>query len=199
MSYWGGQFRNPRGIGGRIAARVMNRMNGPLYDAVAGEAGNGADVLDIGFGNGYMLGRLLTNTDSKFFGIDISPDMVKLAAKKNKGFVREGRLTLAEASVDMIPFDKEFDLIYTINTVYFWNDLKSGLAEIYSKLRENGEFLNVCYTKQMLDRLKQAKTYRKYTEEELLEAAAETGFDAEIVPIEEGRSFFLRAVKCRKI
>jgi len=195
MSYWGAQFRNPRGIGGRIAAYAMNRMNGPLYDAVAGEVRNDIDVLDIGFGNGYMLGRLLESTDSTFFGMDISLDMVKLAGKKNKRYVREGRLTLAEASVDRIPFDTGFDLIYTINTVYFWNDLKAGLAEIYSKLRENGEFLNVCYTKKMLDRLKQAGTYMKYTEEELLEAAREAGFGAEIVPIEEGRSFFLRAVK----
>jgi len=190
-----GQFRRPTGFGGRIVTFVMNRMNKALYDAVLGEIGNGQEVMDIGFGNGHMLKMLLKSTDSSFCGIDISPDMVKLAGKKNKAAVRNGRLVLMKASVDDIPFEKGFDRIYTINTVYFWDDLQTGLEEIYSKLKNGGEFLNVCYTKPFLDGLKQCKTYKKYTEEELTEAARAVGFDAETVPIDEGRSFFLRAVR----
>ena len=191
----GRQFGNPRGLTGRIVTFVMNRMNTALYDAISEEAGNGTEVLDIGFGNGYMLRRLLRTTDSKFWGIDISEDMVKLAGKKNKASVKEGRLTLTKASVNDIPFEKEFDLVYTINTVYFWDDLRGGLAEIHSKLKEGGVFINACYTKQMLDQLRSADHYRKYSEEELSEAAESVGFEAGIIPVEEGRSFCLKATK----
>ncbi|MCL1904669.1 MAG: class I SAM-dependent methyltransferase [Methanomassiliicoccaceae archaeon] len=193
--YWGRQAGNPTGIGGRIVTFVINRMNRPMYDAVLEHIENCSDVLDIGFGNGYMFKRSLKISDSKFYGIDISHDMVKLASKKNKKAVRDGRLVLAEASVDDIPFDNGFDLIYTINTVYFWNDLHLGLETVYGKLKENGIFLNVCYTKKTLESLGFTQHYRKYTEEELSEAAREAGFDAETIPIEEGRSFFLRAIK----
>ena len=173
----------------------MNRMNGALYDAVLNEVGNGSEVLDIGFGNGYMLKKLLRNTDSKFFGIDISGDMVKLAGKKNKKDVRNGRLTLMKASVDDIPFDNGFDIVYTINTTYFWNDLDAGLAEIYSKLRDGGVFILVCYTKQMLDRLSSAENYKKYLEHELTGALEKAGFGTELIHIEHGRSFYVRGVK----
>jgi SAM-dependent methyltransferase len=190
-----GQFRRPSGLGGRMVACFMNRQNAALYDAVINEVGNGLDVLEIGFGNGQLLKTLLAGTDSRFFGIDISPDMVRLANGRNREAVRDGRLTLAEASVDDIPFKKGFDVIYSINTVYFWDDLRTGLEEIYSKLRDGGKFLNVCYTKEALDSLSQTKTYKKYMEEEFLDAARSVGFDPEIVPIEQGRSFYLKAVR----
>ncbi|MCL2712714.1 MAG: class I SAM-dependent methyltransferase [Methanomassiliicoccaceae archaeon] len=191
----GKQFGNPSGIAGRFVTFIMNRMNGPLYNAVLNEVGNGLDVLDIGFGNGYMLKKLLKNTDSKFFGIDISDDMVRLAGKKNKKYVAGGRLTLAKASVEEIPFENGFDVVYTINTTYFWNDLNAGIEEIHSKLRDGGVLIIVCYTKQMLDRLSSAENYKKYLEHELTDALEKAGFGTELIYITHGRSFYVKAVK----
>ena len=195
-SYWGRQFARPHGPGGRIATFIMNRMNTAMYRAVYGNVPDGGHILDVGFGNGYALKQLLKISNGTFYGIDISSDMVKVATERNKKAIRDGRLTLIEGSADNIPFEREFDIIYTINTVYFWPDLGAGLREVRSKLRDGGIFLNVFYTKEVLDGLRTADHgYNKYTPEELKQAAADNGFAAEIVPIEDGRSYIVKGVK----
>jgi SAM-dependent methyltransferase len=193
--YWSRQFSRPRGLGGRIATFVMNRMNSVMYEAVY-ENISGGHILDIGFGNGFTLEQLLKRSDGMFYGVDISGDMVKLAAKRNRKAVRDGRLTLAEGSADAIPFTQDFDCIYTVNTIYFWPDLDAGFSEIRKKLRTGGTFLNVFYTKEMLDRLRSADHgYNKYTPDELKKAAEDNGLAAEIIPIAEGRSYVVKATK----
>lgn len=193
--YWGGQFGKPTGFSGKIVTFLMNTMNKTMYKTVLREVGQNSCVLDIGFGNGYMLKKLLRKNNSKFFGIDISADMVNIATRKNKKATRQGKLKLAKASIESIPFENNFDQIYTINTVYFWQDLSKGLTSIYNKLDKGGVFFNVCYTKQWLDKLGYTKNYKKYTEDELLQATKSVGFNAEIVVIKPGKSFYIKAVK----
>ncbi|MDR0334871.1 MAG: class I SAM-dependent methyltransferase [Methanomassiliicoccaceae archaeon] len=193
--YWSRQFAHPRGFGGRIATFAMNRMNTAMYDAASEHIPGKGHILEIGFGNGFMLERLLKRSGGRFYGVDISTDMVRAAAKRNRKAVKDGRLMLSEGSADRIPFTQKFDLVYTINTVYFWPDLNAGLREIMKNLRDGGVFLNVFYSKEMLNRLKTADHgYNKYTPEELKKAAEDNGFTAEIIPIAEGRSYIVKAV-----
>ncbi|WP_363253908.1 methyltransferase domain-containing protein [Clostridium sp.] len=37
--------------------------------------------------------------------------------------------------------DDFFDVVTTINTIYFWNDTKKGLEEIYRVLKGDGVFI----------------------------------------------------------
>lgn len=194
--FWANQFREPKGFGGRIAAFIMNRMNRPMYKIVLTEIKSGMKVLDIGFGNGYMLKKLLKKYNSKFYGIDVSRDMVRLAAAKNKKAVKNGGLQIAEASVGNIPFENKYNQIYTINTVYFWPELEKGLKEVYGKLEAGGEFLNVCYTKEHLDRISFTRYgFTKYSERELIDAMRNAGFKTELIPIKKGKSFYIKAKK----
>jgi ubiquinone/menaquinone biosynthesis C-methylase UbiE len=194
-NYWGRQFGNPTGLGGKVATFIMNRMNQPMYKTILRETKNNTNVLDVGFGNGYLLKKLLKKSNSTFYGIDISQDMVKTAKQKNRKFVSSARLHLTKATVENMPFDISFGQIYTINTVYFWNDLGASLNEIYNKLESGGEFFNVCYTKAYLDKLGYTKDFKKYTEQELLTATQLAGFTAEVIPIKQGKSFYVQAVK----
>jgi ubiquinone/menaquinone biosynthesis C-methylase UbiE len=193
--YWGNQFGNPRGLSGRIVTFIMNRLNKAMYKAILNTVKNDTCVLDIGFGNGYLLKKLLKRSNSRFFGIDISSDMVKNASKKNKQSIKNGRLELLCGSVEQIEFKEKFGQIYTINTVYFWKDLQKGLQEIFDKLEVGGEFLNVCYTKKFLNKLGYTKNYKKYLENELLDMTIKTGFRAEIIQIKKGKSFCIKAIK----
>jgi SAM-dependent methyltransferase len=194
--YWARQFSRPHGFGGKIATFVMNRMNIALYRAAADNIPPESEhILDIGFGNGFTLKQLLKGSDGKFYGVDISADMVRAAAKRNRKNIRNGRLALLEGSADNIPFTQEFDCIYTINTVYFWPDLDAGFREIRSKLRPGGVFLNIFYGKELLEKLNCARYgYNKYTPDELKKAAEDNGFAAEIITVEEGRSYIVKAV-----
>lgn len=194
--YWGKQFGNPTGLGGKIATSIMNCINKPMYKVIEKEIKNGAKILDIGFGNGCMLKKLLKKTNSKFYGIDISKDMVKTAHKKNKKWIKRCRLKLSEASVEHIPFDQSFDQIYTINTIYFWDNLETGLEQIFKKLNVGGELFVVCYTKQWLDkRGRFAQDYKKYQDSQLLEILNDIGFKSELIPIKAGTSFYIKAMK----
>ena len=193
--YWGGQFGNPTGVGGKIVTFLMNRMNRAMYKVLLQEVRNNTKVLDIGFGNGYMLKRLLKVSGSSFYGIDISSDMVRTVIRKNKKSIEKNRLNVSKSSVDSIPFEESFGQVYTINTIYFWDDLLTGFKEIFNRLESGGEFLNVCYTKRWLDKLSYTKNYKKYEEEEILKVIKQAGFTAEIVPIKKGKSFFIKAKK----
>ncbi|MDR0850468.1 MAG: class I SAM-dependent methyltransferase [Christensenellaceae bacterium] len=198
--FWAQQFRKPTGFGGKISTFLMNVINGPMYKVIERSVKQNSTILDIGFGNGYALKQLLKLSNSVFYGIDISADMQKLACRKNKKSIERGRLHLAEASVEAIPFKQSFGQIYTINTVYFWEDLKAGFQEVYSKLEPGGEFLNICYTKQWLEKTSFTQYgFAKYSEEELLSAAKEAGFLAELIPIKPKKSFYIKAVRPLKI
>jgi len=183
--YIASQFAKPHGIGGKLACFAMNKMNKEMWRYLERQIKNDTTVLDIGFGNGFVLKRLLKRTNSNFFGIDISADMVKTATKKNHKAVKQGRLALTQSSIENIPFDKQFGQIYTMNTVYFWDDLQTALNEVYNKLQAGGEFLNVFRNKEWLDKKAGFTKYgfKKYTEQELLTATEKAGFKCKLATI----------------
>jgi len=187
-------------MGGKMATWIMNQMHTVMYDAMIKNMPNTGKILEVGVGNGVVMERALKRSGAEFYGIDISKDMVKTAAKRNRKAIREGRLTLAEGSVDAIPFAEGFDLIYTTNTVYFWKDLDAGLREIKNKLSPGGMFMNVLYTKEYLDKISYTRWgFSKYTPDELIRAAEENGFTASAETIQEGRSFVVKAFKCMDV
>jgi len=193
--YWARQFSNPTGYGGKIATFIMNRFNGANYDAVISCAPKNGDILDIGFGNGCLIKRLAGKRDAAIYGVDISKDMVKLATKRNKKAIKNNRIILTEGASDNIPYDKRFDFIYTVNTVYFWKDLNKGLLEIRNRLKDGGVFMNVLFTKEFLDKHSYTRYgFTKYTPEELLKATTDAGYIAEIIEIEKGKSFYVMAL-----
>ncbi|MDR3264112.1 MAG: class I SAM-dependent methyltransferase [Clostridiales bacterium] len=194
--YWARQFGKPTGLGGKIAAFIMNRVNVPMYKAVQKCAPKSGKLLDIGFGNGELLKRLTKATEARLFGADISADMVAFAKKRNKKAVASGRVILSDGSADAIPFAEQFDFVYTVNTVYFWSDLNAGLLAIKDKLKDGGIFLNVVYTKEWLEKLSYTRYgFAKYTSGELKLAAENCGFTAEVIMISQNKSYMIKAVK----
>ena len=79
--YIGGQCANPEGLGGLACAKFMNFFNAEHYRAVKKFVCklDGARILDIGFGNGVTIKKLSKNINAKFYGVDISADMVEKA------------------------------------------------------------------------------------------------------------------------
>lgn len=122
VKYIGTQFANPRGIGGLITTFLMNLLNKKYYKCVKKtlQENNPQAVLDIGFGNGYLLKQLSNDSDADFYGIDISEDMIKQATKRNNKKIQAGEMTLDKGSVSKLNYHNDFlDYIYTVNTVFF--------------------------------------------------------------------------------
>ena len=194
------QFGNPTGLGGKVSTLIMNCLNRKLYKAVIENLDIRATdiILDIGFGNGYLVRKLSNKNPYKMCGIDISPDMLKVTAKKFREKIEQGKVELVLSNVQNLPFENALiDKIYTINTVYFWQDIHRGFAEIKRVLKPEGIFLNVVYLKEWLDKLPVTQYgFSKYTAEQIEKITIESGLKIEhIVEIQSDKSICVIAKK----
>jgi SAM-dependent methyltransferase len=87
--------------------------------------------------------------------------------------------------------EESFDVVTTINTIYFWEDTRKGLSEIYRVLKPGGVFYLGVITKETLDSIFYTRSgFKKFKDEEYLELGREAGFGrVEMKPL--GRSYGL--------
>ncbi len=194
--YIGSQFGNPRGIIGKICCVIMNVINRAMYRKIASTVSlsHNSKVLDIGYGNGFLIKLLCKKSRSHFYGIDISEDMKKSAENRNRKIASEGRLHLEVRDCCNMKYeDCFFDAVTSVNTIYFWSDTVQGLKEIYRTLKPEGAFYNVVYTKKWLQKLSYTKKGFKLFEcEDFINFGKQAGFsEISVQEISKGRSFMV--------
>ncbi|MDO4188759.1 MAG: class I SAM-dependent methyltransferase [Lachnospiraceae bacterium] len=192
--YIGDQFGNPRGFVGKVCCVIMNIINNAMYRNTVAllEVSKDDNVLDIGYGNGYLLKCIYKKAKSNLYGIDISEDMKIQATKRNKSAMKDGKLFLEIGDCCDLKYEDDFfGAVTSINTVYFWGDTVKGLSEIHRVLKAGAPFYNVVYTKEWLDKLSYTeKGFKKYEPEQLIEFGKEAGFaNVEVREIVKGKSF----------
>ena len=192
--YVSSQFKNPRGFGGVIISIIQNVLNRAMYNDAATIVSLKHDdrVLDIGYGNGYLLQILYNKQVVDLYGIDISDDAKKMATKKNKKAFRDNHLHLSVGDCCSLPYEEStFDAVTSINTIYFWNDTVKGLSEIRRTLKNGKSFYNIVYTKEYLDTIKYTQIgYKKFELNELKEYGKQAGFEnVETKKIMNGKGF----------
>ena len=194
-SYVAKQFQNPKGLGGRFVSMIMNRQNRPLYDETIRRLSlaDSDSVLDIGCGNGFVLNLLARQYDAQFAGIDTSDSVIKVAIRRNNRFVANNAMRFFCQNASAMSFaDGSFSKAYTINTVYFWDDLDKTMAEIRRVLKPDGVFINTLYTNETLSRLSHTEFgYKKYETRRLENAGASAGFTVKTVSILSGAAYSL--------
>jgi len=192
-SYISKQFSNPTGLSGKLMSLIMNYQNQPLYTEIIQflSLSDSDSVLDIGCGNGYVLNLLARQYNSSFTGIDTSPSIIQAAFRRNHIFVENGRMKLLCQDVNSMPFaDGSFHKAYSINTVYFWDDLNSTMFEIWRVLRPNGVFMNTLYSNETLATFAHTQYgYKQYTKEQLTIAGKNAGFSVHVVPVLHGTAY----------
>jgi SAM-dependent methyltransferase len=193
-NFIGKQFLNPDGFWGRFCTGIiMPIFNHKLWRAVNKQIDSKKKVLEIGFGSGMLL-KKIAQKSAVCFGIDPSATAIKQAAKRNKRLVISGVVKLKNGTAENIPFDERFDTVYTVNTIYFWDNVDNGLQSIKSKLTDGGRFINAFYTKKYLDTLPYTKNgYNKFTLDDLVEKTKAAGFAVEAVPIAKDKSYLIIA------
>ncbi|OUL37068.1 SAM-dependent methyltransferase [Nostoc sp. T09] len=96
-------------------------------------------VLDLGCGTGRLLDRLATKfPDLRGTGLDLSPEMVRVARQSNR---HRPRLIYVEGKAESLPFaDGQFDAVF--NTISFLHYLepKQILHEVARVLSPGGRF-----------------------------------------------------------
>ena len=192
--YIGSQFGNPHGFIGKICCIIMNTINNAMYKNTVAmlKVDNGDKILDIGYGNGFLLQKIYKKCPVDLYGIDISDDMLAQATRRNNQAMKNGQLFLQVGDCCNLPYnDNMFSSVSSINTIYFWSDTVKGLSEIRRVLKPGKSFFNVMYTKEWLDKLSYTKNgFKKFEVEELIKLGAKVGFKKiEVKDIVKGKSF----------
>ncbi|MEK8121670.1 methyltransferase domain-containing protein [Methylocystis sp. IM4] len=135
-------FGRPKGllgkIGGRILARTNRKCAAWVVDLLGAEPGERA--IEIGFGPGVGLELLASAAPSaKIAGADVSEEMLRQAAARNKAAIENGQIELRLASVENLPFpDQSFDKALSINSLQIWPDPAAGLREVWRVMKPDG-------------------------------------------------------------
>lgn len=98
-------------------------------------------ALEIGPGPGYLGLEWLKKTEgTRLKGLDISPDMIKIAEKNAKEYGCEHRVEYVESDSKIMPFDDNtFDAVFTNGSLHEWAHPKDAFHEIYRVLKPSGK------------------------------------------------------------
>lgn len=144
MEFIARQLRKPSGDFAETIAEKMNQGNKPLFDLTLETMipSDGERILEIGFANGKFFKELHNCASQlKIYGIDLSEEMVKSAARENKELIRDRKLKLIQGSSDALPFeDQFFDKVFCNMVIYFWEYPAAHLSEIERILKPGGSF-----------------------------------------------------------
>ena len=95
----------------------------------------GMDVLDVACGTGVMIPYYLELGAASVTGIDISPEMAKIAGEK---FQSEPRVRIICGDVEEAVFDKKFDCIVVYNAFPHFPDPQKLIKTLVSLLKDGG-------------------------------------------------------------
>lgn len=176
------QFRKPSGFWGRIISFIMKKGNIYFYYKIVEllDIQKNDKILEIGYGHGLGINKILKENDCFITGVDFSELMYAEASKRNKAFIENKRAELyfgnfLETNLQAEQFDKAF----CINVIYFWDELEPPFLKIKNCLKKGGVF---CFYMEHKDNLKKLRftsdeIFNKYAIEEVVEALTATGFE----------------------
>lgn len=132
-------LRCPDGNSGIEVADIMNNTNANIITQTIKsiDISSGDTILEIGPGNGKHLNEVITVADNlSYFGIDISETMVKEAQQNN---IEYNNTSFQLVNGETIPFeDNTFSKVFTVNTIYFWENPIAYATEIARVMQPEG-------------------------------------------------------------
>jgi trans-aconitate methyltransferase len=113
--------------------RFVALLAGPLVEALQPKAGE--RILDLGCGDGFLTQRI-AESGATMVGVDSSPQMI--AAAKERGL--DARYVSGEA----LPFEQEFDAVFSNAALHWMRDQDAVLQGVYRALKPGGRFVAEC-------------------------------------------------------
>lgn len=194
------QYKTPRGIIGTYIGEKMVRQHKAEtnWSLELMNIQKGDRILELGCGAGYAV-KSISEKDlaEEIVGLDISPTIIRSARIRNKKAISEKRVKLVQANFNKLPFHNEnFNIVFSIQTIYFWTDITTTLSEIFRVLKPRGIVILT------FSDGKEDETWegiRGITENQVIPSMKKTGFrDVSFVRGPDSRGYHTVAVKGTK-
>ncbi|TCD00934.1 class I SAM-dependent methyltransferase [Pedobacter psychroterrae] len=176
------QLSCPTGEGGLKTAENMalhnDNMISVTIDALTLQ--NADAVLEIGPGSATHLDKLFVKAAGlSYTGADISDLMISEAMKNNTALVKNGQAGFFLSDGKTLDFENNtFDKIFTVNTLYFWNDPVGYASEILKVLKPGGMFCLCFAPKEFMVKLPfTGYVFKLYSLEDAQAVLTSAGFD----------------------
>lgn len=180
VAYVASQFAHPRGAAAPVMALLLNSVNKKVNQAAveAARIERGDTVVDIGFGGGVGLELALraAGDAGRVLAVDPSKEMVSRAQRRFRREVEAGRLLALLGEAGSLPVDSSTaDVAYTVNTTYFWPDVRQGLVEVRRVLGPTGRAV-LAVQPSVIARHERFSWLRPASPQELAGIAQDAGF-----------------------
>jgi arsenite methyltransferase len=187
------QLGRPSGLIGPAMGPILDRGNRQINQTAVErlDVGPTDEVLEVGFGGGGAIARLLTITHGRVTGVEISEPMLRKAHRRFRRQLEEGRVELRNGDVMDLPFpDDSFDRVLSVNTIYFWPEAVAGLRETLRVLLPGGRLvLATDPAERMRQRSYTQHGFRFFDDAELEALLSAAGFSDVRVARDDGRVY----------
>lgn len=144
QDFIGSHFKKPEGWLGQVISNMMVRKNEINYRKIISDLHLSPHhkILEIGYGPGEGI-KMITDQcpTCTVHGIDFSKLMFEKASLRNEHAIAEGKVKLIKGDfLKMQITESDFDRIFCINVIYFWDDLALPFQKVYSLLKEQATF-----------------------------------------------------------
>ena len=175
------QLSRPSGLLGKyILGAFWNRRNRKLNDLTLRKLKieQSDKILEVGFGGGYLIGKMLNGGVSLLAGIDASEEMVRNARRRYAREISSKILNVACCAVEDIQFPSAaFSKACSVNSIFYWHNLESGLRQMYRVLKPTGHVFITFTAKRDIDKKGMNRDgLTSYSEEEVRRRLAAVGF-----------------------
>ena len=183
------QLSHPKGQIGIATAKSMNVANDNMIRNVINQIAifDNINILEIGPGNGLHIKYLFEkNPNVKYIGIDISELMVLEAKELNSEFTASKKAVFEFTDGEIIEKnDNSLDVIFTVNTIYFWKNPTAYLQEIFRVLKINGQLIIGFIPKDVMEKIPFTKYgFELYDNKSVQNLLEESGFKIDKVASE---------------
>ncbi|MBN1397974.1 MAG: class I SAM-dependent methyltransferase [Bacteroidetes bacterium] len=140
------QAKRPSGLFGKlIMSLIFSKGNAALnqftYELMSVQKDD--KVLEIGFGTGTLINKIAQQLDKGMIeGIDFSDAMISIAKKRNKEYIKNGKVKLYNDSFDEINLEPDsYNTICSVNTIYFLDNPGKTIKKVAEILKPTGRFV----------------------------------------------------------
>jgi ubiquinone/menaquinone biosynthesis C-methylase UbiE len=136
------QLKHPTGEKGIEMANMMNETNINMtrHSVQNLHIEEGNTILELGHGNAGHVEFIFERAENiKYYGLEMSELMFQEARQINRNYVSQKQAFFSIYDGNVIPFEENlFNKIFTVNTIYFWQEPEKLLSEIYRVLQPKG-------------------------------------------------------------